>query len=173
MAEPPRAPEQRVCTDLEYEMDDKGQRVLVKSMESTVRAYLRFTNRTSRPVDVWWRDYRGRRIFYVRLLPNTYHNLNSFVSHPWVFSDAATDERYVIRNNRIFRPPANVNDPTLRTNWNITIQVRSLRRNAMLALAGQLRDPATAYQLGLPQILANELYAMVCRLQTPLPVADT
>lgn len=147
--------------DLEYEMDEAGQRVLVRSIESIQRAYLRFTNKTSRTVDVWWRNFHGIRKHYVRLQSGTYYDINTYITHPWEFTDVTTKERYVINNQHIYRPPKSIGGMMYRTNWNITVSVRSLRRTALLYLALRLSDSCEVEALGLPRVLAEELEDMV------------
>ncbi|XP_045505330.1 von Hippel-Lindau tumor suppressor homolog [Colias croceus] len=156
-------------SDLVYEIDDKGQNMLVRSLESTQRAYLRFTNKTSRPVDVWWRDFRGMKRHYVRLDEGSHFDINSFITHPWEFTDVATKERYVINNNPIYRPPRNIGGMMFRTNWNITISVRSLRQTVLLSLALHLKDSNAVNALGLPRTLAEELQHLTNLFHTPLP----
>ncbi|CAH2056913.1 unnamed protein product, partial [Iphiclides podalirius] len=78
--------------DLVYEADETGQRVLVRSTESIQRAYLRFTNRTSRPIDVWWRDFDGAKRHYTRMRPGTCFDVDTFITHPWEFTDVTTKE---------------------------------------------------------------------------------
>ncbi|CAH2250427.1 von Hippel-Lindau tumor suppressor homolog [Pararge aegeria] len=161
---------QRVAEDpgeLIYEVDEKGQYVVVKSMESTASAYLRFTNRTSRPVDVWWRDFRGAKRHYVRLEAGTFFDINSFISHPWEFTDVVTKESCVINNKTIFRPPNNIGGMLYRTNWNITVQVRCLRKTAMLVLAQHLNGSEAVRALGLPRVLADELESLVTVFHRP------
>lgn len=154
--------------DQEFEVNPKtGESILVKSTDSSVRAYLRFTNRTSRVVDVYWRDFRGCRVFYVRLKPNTFHNPNSFLTHPWVFYDATTQERYVINNKQVFRPPASIGGMAYRSNWNITVPMRTLKWCTLLRLAESIPDASAINALGLPRLLALELQ----RLVAMVPVA--
>lgn len=153
--------------DVIYELDEKGQRVVVKSLESTSRAYLRFTNKTSRPVDVWWRDFHGARRHYVRLDSGTYFDINSFITHPWEFTDVATKESYVINNKTIYRPPTNIGGMMYRTNWNITIAVRSLRHTVLLTLAVKIDDPNAVNALGLPRVLAEELQKLITLFHRP------
>lgn len=155
--------------DLVYETDEKGQSVLVRSMESTQRAYLRFTNITSRPIDIWWRDFQGAKCHYVRLEAGVHYDVNSFITHPWEFTDVATNERYVVNNKPIYRPPRNIGGMMYRTNWNITISVRSLRHTVLLALAVHLRDSNAVNALGLPIVLAQELQRLINLLHNPQP----
>lgn len=151
--------------DLLYEVNDKGERVVVKSIESENTAYLRFTNRTSRPVDIWWRDFEGIKRHYIRLEAGAFYDVNSFLTHPWEFKDASTNENYAINNQAIFRAPNHVGGMLYRTNWNISVMVRSLRRTALMALAALLPNPEAATMLGLPLTLARELADLVNTLQ--------
>lgn len=153
--------------ELIYELDEKGQPVVVKSLESTSSVYLRFTNRTPRAVDVWWRDFRGAKRHYVRLEAGTYFDINSYLTHPWEFTDVATKESCVINNKTIFRPPSNIGGMMYRTNWNITIRVRCLRYTCLLVLAQHLRDPAVVNSLGLPRVLTEELKKLIVVFHRP------
>lgn len=135
--------------------------VLVRSIESISRVYLRFTNRTSRPVNVYWRDFSGIRQRYVSLAPGHSRDINTYLTHPWEFVDKVTKEVYAINNKPIFRAPANLGGMRFRTNWNITVRVRTLRRTALLAVAEHIRYPSDVYELGLPWSLAEELSLLV------------
>lgn len=150
--------------DLAYEVNEKGENVVVKSINSDHQAYLRFTNRTSRPVDVWWRDFDGRQRFYERMEPGAFYDINSYLTHPWEFTDSSTRERYVINNKFVFRAPDHVGDQMYRTNWNITVPVRSLRKTTMLTLASLLPSPEAASELDLPVVLSQELGRLVEKL---------
>lgn len=158
--------------DLAYEVNEKGEHVIVKSINSDHQAFLRFTNRTSRPVDVWWRDFDGRRRFYERMEAGAFYDINSYLTHPWEFTDSSTRERYVINNRFVFRAPDHVGDMMYRTNWNITVAVRSLRDTTMLTLASLLPNPDAASQLDLPMVLTRELKELVSRLHVQPPTRE-
>lgn len=159
--------------DFLYEVNENGEQVLVKSVESTYTAYLRFTNRTSRPVDIWWRDFNGVKRHYIRLDAGAYYDINSFLTHPWEFTDASTNEHFVINNKPIFRAPNHVGGMLYRTNWNISVKVRTLRRTSMLALASLLPTPEAATVLDLPVMLGKEVAELVSTLKNTPPVVDT
>lgn len=144
-----------------YEVNERGDRALVRSLESTHRAFIRFTNRTSRPVDIWWRNFEGHRQHYIRLPPGGMYNVNTYLTHPWEFTDGATGENFVINNNIVFRVPNVVARMRYRTTWNISVPVRSLRHTALLAVSQRLRYPNMALELDLPRSLSNELRALV------------
>ncbi|KAJ0171275.1 hypothetical protein K1T71_012825 [Dendrolimus kikuchii] len=144
-----------------YEIKENGDSEIVKSMESVQRAFIRFTNRTSRPVNVWWRNYQGKLQHYASLKPGAHYDVNTFLTHPWEFSDAATFESYVINNKPVFKVPNVVAGMRYRTNWNISIPVRSLRFTAMLAVASNFPDANKVVQLELPTALGEELFDLV------------
>lgn len=104
-----------------YETNDTGQRILVKSINSDIRTYLRFTNCTNRPVNVFWRDFQGIQRFYANIGPDSFYDVNSYLTHPWEFQDASTNENYLVNNKIIFRAPENTGGMMYRTNWNINI----------------------------------------------------
>ncbi|XP_060807298.1 von Hippel-Lindau disease tumor suppressor [Amyelois transitella] len=153
-----------------YETNEKGEQVLVKSLRSEKKAYIRFVNRTSRPVSVWWRDYNGHRQHYVIMPPNSYYNTDTYISHPWEFTDACTQERYVINNKQIFRAPECIANVQTRTTWYITIGVRSLLSTVMLSVASRLNNVEHVDALGLPKMLANELKSLVDKLRTQVVI---
>lgn len=156
--------------DLLYEVNEKGENVVVRSVHSSHRAFLRFSNRTSRPVDVWWRDFQGVKHHYVRLEDGSTYDVNSFLTHPWEFTDASTNESYVINNKLVFRAPNHVGGMMYRTNWNICVTMRTLRSTTMLTLASLLPNPEAAWRVDLPAVLSRELAELVHTLQNTPPV---
>lgn len=143
--------------DLAYEENERGELMIVKSVESIHSAYLRFTNRTSHPVEVWWRDFSGIKRHYIHLEPGEHYDVNSFLTHPWQFTDTLTNEQYAINNKVIFRAPNHIGGMMYRTNWNISVRVRPLRRLSLLLLATLLPNADAASMLGLPAVLREDL----------------
>ncbi|XP_048000860.1 protein Vhl [Leguminivora glycinivorella] len=139
-----------------YEVDDHGREELVRSVESTHRVFIRYTNVTSRPVNIWWRDYSGRRRFYACLKPSEFCDINTFATHPWEFTDVATGERFNIGPQAIFRAPVR-QDARFRSNWNISVSLRSLRDTALLQVALSVSDPRQVDSLGLPRTLSEDV----------------
>ncbi|XP_026750463.1 protein Vhl [Galleria mellonella] len=152
-----------------YETNENGERVFIRSIEAEKHVYLRFVNKTTRPVDVWWRDYNGARRLYVRMKPRSYCNVDSYLTHPWEFTDLNTKERYVINNKEIFRAPECIGDLRQRTSWFISVPVRTLRQSALLAVASSMTNPSYVDVLGLPKSLAEDLKKYVEVLNNPIP----
>ncbi|KAM3956638.1 von Hippel-Lindau protein [Aphomia sociella] len=152
-----------------YETNEKGERVFIRSIESEKRVHLRFVNKTSRPVDVWWRDFNGARRLYIRMKSRSYYNVDSFLTHPWEFTDVNTKERYIINGKEIFRAPVSIGGLRQRTSWLISVPMRSLRQTALLAAASSMSDPSHVDALGLPNPLAEDLRKYVEVLNNPSP----
>ncbi|XP_028174697.1 von Hippel-Lindau tumor suppressor homolog [Ostrinia nubilalis] len=153
-----------------YETNERGERVMVRSTASEQAIYIRFVNSVSRPVDIWWIDFQGLRRHYVRMQPRTYFNVDTYVTHPWEFTDPTTNENYVIHNKRFFRAPSCLAGVQHRTNWFVCVQVRSLRKTALLFLAQHLKCPTRVPALGLPRELSRDLEGLILAIQnTPPP----
>ncbi|KAF9789026.1 hypothetical protein SFRURICE_005628 [Spodoptera frugiperda] len=103
-----------------YEKNDNGVNVLVKSLNGDHKVLLRFTNRTPHEVNVWWRNFEGKKVFYQRLGPGASYDVESYLTHPWEFIDASTGAHYVVDNKRIFRAPSHLVGNPIATNFDIT-----------------------------------------------------
>lgn len=60
-----------------------------RSTRGDVRETLLFRNEGTKPLRLYWLDYGGRRILMTTLLPRDYYSTNTFVTHPWLFVEAA------------------------------------------------------------------------------------
>ncbi|XP_012940024.1 uncharacterized protein LOC101848212 [Aplysia californica] len=78
---------------------------VIKSVHHDWPAYVTFINRTSDPVDIIWRDYRGGCVRYKqRLEAGKHHYQNTFVTHPWQAWYSDTFEKVTIGGKFIFMP---------------------------------------------------------------------
>jgi hypothetical protein len=59
----------------------------VKSKKSTVPVKVKFTNKSGEYRGVFWVDYNGQMVNYANLNPGQSYTIDTFVSHPWVFTD--------------------------------------------------------------------------------------
>ncbi|XP_037300985.1 von Hippel-Lindau-like protein [Manduca sexta] len=153
--------------NLLYEENEKGERVVVKSIDSTRRAYVRFTNCTSQRISVVWRDFQGLRRDYILLNPGKHFDVDTYITHPWEFTDYKTQESYVVNNKTVFRAPPSIANVRHRFNWNITVPLRTLRYTTLLSIASILRDEDAADELQLPRDLATDLRALTAQLLGP------
>lgn len=54
-----------------------------------------FINKTEATVKIYWLDYKGDRKFYQTLAPEEEYIQQSYLSHPWLVTDANDNAWYV------------------------------------------------------------------------------
>lgn len=69
------------------------QQPLLRSINNEYVSLVRFINKTMRNVVLYWIDYQGRAISYGVLPPGGYLDIDTFVTHPWIFVDQETRDR--------------------------------------------------------------------------------
>nr|CAD7455090.1 unnamed protein product [Timema tahoe] len=137
------------------------------------RSYIRFCNTTERSVKVFWVNYEGKYVLYRVLPPCTHFDTDSFVTHPWVFVDAVTQERLVVNQEEVFYPQPMIMRSDNRTYRNcifITLPLYSLKeialqvvRNNIVRREGVYRlvHIEDVYRLEIPVVLQKELIAAI------------
>jgi hypothetical protein len=60
-----------------------------RSMNADTAASITFVNNTTAPVTTYWLDYHGNRVKYTKLGPGQSYKQPTYVTHPWVATDAA------------------------------------------------------------------------------------
>lgn len=60
-----------------------------RSLEGKVRTDIRFVNKTSGLVQVYWLDYAGKRVYYNKLPPGASYVQQTWKTHPWVVLDSS------------------------------------------------------------------------------------
>lgn len=141
----------------------------LRSKQSVNSAFLRFINNSQRKVDIVWIDYKGQHVKYKTLLPGTFVDANTFETHPWLFIDADTRDRLVVKDEEVFLPVpwfkslVGQHHPTYpeRTKVYITIPVFTLRQRALQIIRDLLGHPEDAFKLELPVSLQKQLAKMV------------
>ncbi len=58
-----------------------------KSKKSTASVKVKFVNKSGEYRGVFWLDYNGKMVNYANLNPGESYTIDTFVSHPWVFTD--------------------------------------------------------------------------------------
>ena len=49
-------------------------------------------------LNIFWRDYSGRRVKYASLRPGSRFEINTYETHPWEFRDADTSDVLMARD---------------------------------------------------------------------------
>ncbi|CAI5504550.1 unnamed protein product [Closterium sp. Naga37s-1] len=78
----------------------------VCSGPSTKPTVITFRNATDTAVQPYWVDYDGKEVPYECLQPGRVYRQRSFVQHPWVFRDMATNEPFVVGKRAGFNSAA-------------------------------------------------------------------
>ncbi|XP_014232454.1 von Hippel-Lindau tumor suppressor homolog [Trichogramma pretiosum] len=141
----------------------------LRSIHNHHSSFVRFVNRSSFSVSIYWIDYQGELVRY-RTLPSRDHiDINTFVTHPWIFVNEQTQDRLLGAGQRIYYPEAwwvryqgrdhsELPNRINRTVVPITMPLLSLRGWALRTIKLQLERDEHAYSLDLPRILQEELY---------------
>jgi len=61
----------------------------LNSIDSKAKASIRFVNRTTGTLQLYWLDYHGKRQLRDHVAPAQDRLLTTFATHPWVVTDAA------------------------------------------------------------------------------------
>lgn len=61
----------------------------LKSTEGRISTSITVKNNSAIPIQFYWIDYMGKRAFYMRIDPGRSITQPTFVTHPWVITDAA------------------------------------------------------------------------------------
>ncbi|CAO1329786.1 unnamed protein product [Diamesa hyperborea] len=79
---------------------------VIKSLDSEIRGFVNFINVTQRTVDVCWMNYSGKPIHYTSILPGASAFVNTYVTHPWIFTCKNSGERMCVDGKKVFMPEA-------------------------------------------------------------------
>src|SRR5262249_41347082 len=60
----------------------------IKSLESKIKTEMMLINKTKQTVKVFWIDYKGKRKLDATLKPGETHNVTTYLTHPWLVTDA-------------------------------------------------------------------------------------
>ncbi|XP_078049917.1 von Hippel-Lindau disease tumor suppressor-like [Augochlora pura] len=160
----PRIRNQEPIED-EFEQQQAGRRPppRLRSLNNDVKSFVTFYNTTPRPVVLYWIDYRGWAIRYGTLWRYDHLDVNTFVTHPWIFADKYSGDRFVVNHKEVYFPTANRPDRGNRTVVTITIPIYRLQDVALRVIAPLLKHTHQAYKLDIPKVLQYEVAIRVVK----------
>jgi len=149
-------------------MGTNDQPPAIRSINNDHVAPVRFVNTTMHQVQLLWINFEGQAVNYGTLSPGDTLAISTFATHPWIFVEAETMERFVVRGKDVFYPepwflkydgfprsqiPKKI-PPEL---VYITLPMYTLRDIAMRFIKSILYDDNDAYLLDIPKNLQEEL----------------
>lgn len=77
----------------QQQQQQQQQPPLLRSIDNEHRSFVKFINKTLHSVVLYWIDYQGQAVSYGVLSPDDCLDINTFVTHPWIFVDKETRDR--------------------------------------------------------------------------------
>ena len=78
-----------------------------RSLQSSIETPVRFINRSRSRVRVLWLNYQGEQVLYSTLEPsNGRYDVNTYVTHPWIAREEATNAVMLLNFRKIYFPVA-------------------------------------------------------------------
>ncbi|KZC10752.1 PREDICTED: von Hippel-Lindau disease tumor suppressor [Dufourea novaeangliae] len=160
------------------EQQQQQQQPLLRSINNDHRSFVKFINKTVHSIVLYWIDYQGQAVSYGVLPPGDCLDIDTFVTHPWIFVDKETNDRYTVNQKDVFFPEpwfaryrglrrSQLPQRCERTHVHITLPVYTLRELALRAIKRRLSNDRQAFQLEIPRSLQYELATMLPRNNDP------
>jgi len=139
----------------------------LRSIESEIRAFVKFINCSQRLVEVHWVNYQGHNVHYTNLKPGEATLINTFKTHPWIFLDPKTGERLQVAHKDVFQPEAwfkfinRVDTGAVSVNRQeakIHIPLKSLHDLCLWRILFLVDSKDDIYTLEIPKTLRTELF---------------
>lgn len=138
---------------------EQQQQPILRSINNIHRSFVQFINKTPCNVTLYWIDYQGQAVSYGDLSPGDYVDINTFVTHPWIFVDKETRDRYTVNQRDVFFPE--LPQRCERASVHITLPVYTLRELSLRAIKKCLSHGREAFLLDIPRSLQRELATML------------
>ncbi|XP_012276279.1 von Hippel-Lindau disease tumor suppressor [Orussus abietinus] len=160
-------------------MEPNQELPFLRSISNVHSSFVRFVNTTRRSVGVYWIDYQGHAVQYGILSYRDYLDVNTFVTHPWIFVDEETQDRFRVNCSDVFFPeawfprdvairPDDLPPRVERTCVYITLPIYSLRELCLRVVKRKLRSDWHAFLLDIPRSLQYELASMFPKKTDPV-----
>ncbi|KAL7637040.1 UNVERIFIED_CONTAM: hypothetical protein RMT77_012798 [Armadillidium vulgare] len=139
----------------------------VHAHHDTLSSFVNFKNCTNSSADIIWLNYEGIPVPYGTLPPSGNLKLRTYESHPWVFRDSVTLEKFQVNREDVFMPIPFVREcsnhrvvgpvsPRFITQ-SIHYPLYNLKERASQVVLKCLSDPLKAYELDIPVTLKSFL----------------
>ncbi|XP_057338199.1 von Hippel-Lindau tumor suppressor homolog [Microplitis mediator] len=147
---------------------------VLRSIEDRHKAFVRFVNTTQYPIEVLWINYNGQAVRYSILQASGTLDINTFATHPWIFVEYETKDRFIAEGKDVFFPQPwftrylgmsrdQLPEHIPRVEVRITLPIYSLRDISLRAIKRLLRHDLHAFSLDIPKSLQRELASMLPR----------
>ena len=67
----------------------------IRSIDGNVATTIKFVNKSKQLIKVYWLDYEGEGKFYAAVKDGGSHELKTYLTHPWLITDANENAWYV------------------------------------------------------------------------------
>uniref|UniRef100_T1J7I0 von Hippel-Lindau disease tumour suppressor beta domain-containing protein n=1 Tax=Strigamia maritima TaxID=126957 RepID=T1J7I0_STRMM len=146
-------------------MSKENENGELKSGSDRLKAFVRFLNKTNRDVDVIWLNYEGQRTLH----PEQFLDVNTYVTHPWIFRDSSSRAKLLGSREEIYQPQFWLNTMPMversnnaqlkpkRTIVYITLPVYTLKVRCLEVVRKYLNKLEDAETLCIPRTLKAEL----------------
>ncbi|XP_054001771.1 von Hippel-Lindau tumor suppressor homolog [Hylaeus anthracinus] len=142
----------------QQQQQQQQQPQFLRSINNDQRTFVKFINTTQRHVGLYWIDYQGQAVSYGVLTPDEHKDINTFVTHPWIFVDNETNDRYTVNQRDVFFPQPWQRE---RLYVYITLPLYTLREMSLRTIKRRLSYDLQAFHLDIPRSLQFELAAML------------
>lgn len=142
---------------------------VMAARHSSLRSCLLYINGTERMVGVFWMDYNGYQVHYRTLRPGIGMEVDTYLTHPWIFRDMTTGERMHVLHKDVYYPEmyrAHDNNNPYANHWvscrrqlYIHYPLDSLRKRCLWTLAKYIDNKTIPAKklVELPYILRRDL----------------
>ncbi|EZA52298.1 von Hippel-Lindau disease tumor suppressor isoform X3 [Ooceraea biroi] len=155
-------------------MGESQQPELIRSINSQDECFVRFINTTPHCLTLYWIDYQGNPVSYGDLPGGNYREINTFATHPWIFVNKETHDRYLVNKRDVFfpepwfvtylnRPREEMPQRIERTNVYVVLPLFTLQELSITVIKKCLAYDSQAFLLDIPQCLQVKLFTAMPR----------
>ncbi|KAL4640673.1 von Hippel-Lindau disease tumor suppressor-like [Arapaima gigas] len=133
-------------------------RPVLRSLNSDEPTYVDFTNTSRHDVRVWWLNFSGRPVSYGVIKPGGSLKMNTFLTHPWIFTTSEWQWRLLANTQQVFFPsPARCEDGSpVYVKVSVTSPAYSLKEYCYMLIRKKVKRQDFA-KLEIPGCLQKEL----------------